>query len=176
MISVYDRETNCQVYQDRFQTLEWGFQKQKIFSVAKHYNNALVFIDATGLGDPIADDLSRMGLAIEPMKLTNESKKQIIEKMMIWTEQEKIRMINIPETINEFNIFTYDISAHGKIIYNAPQGFHDDIVIANCLAVWGLQTLYKKAGNQELNPVQEALQKALGGQSNEIREEDYNIE
>jgi len=48
-------------------------------------------------------------------------------------------MLNIPETVAELSNFTYDISeATGRVRYEAPTGFHDDIVIAHALAVWRL--------------------------------------
>src|SRR3990167_2305519 len=102
VITVYDRQTNMQVYQDRFQTLEWPFQKAKIQAISQHYNRALVYLDATGIGDPIADDLLRAGVPVEPIKLTNESKKQIIEKLSIWIDQKKIHLLPIDETYEEF--------------------------------------------------------------------------
>lgn len=152
VITVYDRANNNQVYQERIKTLEYPFQKQKIIAIAKGYNNALVCVDATGIGDPIADDLIRAGLAVEPMKLTNESKKQIIEKLVIWIEQKKMSFINLDDTINELTNFTYDISRSGRVIYSAPVGFHDDIVIANALAVWLLQPVIinKKRENDSI--------------------------
>ncbi len=171
VITVYDRTTNCQVYQDRFQKLEWPFQKAKIRSVAQHYNNALVSLDATGLGDPIADDLSRSGVAVEPVKLTNVSKKEIIEKLVLYTEQERVQLLNIPDSITEFNNFTYDISASGKVMYNAPEGFHDDIVISHALAVWQLQPIVKKAVITEPTLIQKAKAQALRSQY--VQEGDY---
>jgi hypothetical protein len=142
VLAVYDRKTNKQVYQARFNKLEWPFQKKKIIEISRYYNNALVILDATGIGDPIADDLTRAGVPIEPYKLTNPSKKELIEKLAIWIEQQKIEIINNAETLAEFNAFTYDISNSGRIMYNAPVGFHDDIVIAHGLAVWSLQPIY----------------------------------
>ncbi len=141
VISVYDRKTNWQVYQDRFNQLDWPYQKLKIKEIADHYNKALCLIDATGVGDPIVDDLMRAGVAVEPIRLTNEIKKQIIEKLATWIEIGRINILNIPESIRELNSFTYDISGTGRVLYNAPAGFHDDIVISHALAVWGLTPL-----------------------------------
>lgn len=141
VITVYDRKTNKQVYQDRFNKLDWGYQKMKIKEVATFYNKALAIVDATGIGDPIVDDLLRSGVAVEPVHLTNEIKKQIIEKLATWIELGKINILNVPETIIELNSFTYDISTTGKVMYNAPAGFHDDIVISHALAVWSLTPL-----------------------------------
>jgi phage FluMu gp28-like protein len=138
VIAIYDRKTNSQVFQDRFNKLEWPYQKQKIIEISKHYNNAFVMLDASGIGDPIADDLLRASVPVEPIKLTNEMKKEIIEKLSIYIEQKHIHILNIEDTIREFNNFTYDISSTGKVMYNAPQGFNDDIVIAHALGVWSL--------------------------------------
>lgn len=161
VLSVFDRDTNAQVYQDRFQTLEWPFQKKKILETAKHYNNALMTIDATGVGDPIVDDLMRSGGAVEPYKLTNESKKALIEKLSIWIEQSRVKLLPISESLLEYDNYAYEITPQGRVIYNAPQGFHDDIVISHALGIWGLQPLTKRPDDQEPTPVQTALQQAL---------------
>jgi hypothetical protein len=144
VISVFDRETNAQVYQDRFKTIEWPFQKKKIRAISEHYNNALVVLDATGLGDPIADDLLRAGVAVEPFKITSQSKKEIIEKLSIWIEQRKVRILNTGETIEEYDNFSYELSITGHVRYGAAVGFHDDIVIAHALAVSSLNPIFKE--------------------------------
>jgi len=154
VISVYDRTTNHQVYQDRFNKLEWPYQKQKIIEISKHFNKALTMIDATGLGDPIADDLARAGVAIEPIKFTNETKKEMIEKLAIYIEQRHIHILNIEDSIKEFNNFTYDISSSGRVMYNAPVGFKDDIVFSHALAVWSLQPLFKRKYEKPKTPLQ----------------------
>jgi len=39
--------------------------------------------------------------------------------------------------VNQFASFTARKSAAGNIIYGAPEGMHDDIVMALCQALWG---------------------------------------
>ena len=173
VITVYDRFDNKQVYQARFNKLEWPYQKAKIKEICLHYNRALINIDATGIGDPIADDLAREGLPIEPLKLTNTSKKEIIEKLSIWIEQKKLRMLNMPETIQEFNNFTYDISSSGRIVYEAPVGFHDDIVIAHALAVWLLQPIYKQAPQPEISVIATDYAEAKKAMERQSRGQNY---
>ncbi len=144
VITVYDRSTNAQVYQDRFQTLEWPFQKKRIKSVSDHYNKALIILDSTGLGDPIYDDLSRMGVPIESFKFTQSSKKDLVEKLSIYIEQKRIKILPIEETLVEFDNFTYELGPTGQMRYGAPNGFHDDIVISHGLAVSSLNVLFKE--------------------------------
>ena len=143
VLTVYDRSNNNQVNQERFNKLEYPFVKRKIQAMSQLYNKAVVSIDSTGIGEPIYDDLERAGVPLEAYKFTNTSKKDLIEKLSVWIEQKRLKMLNIPETIKEFNNFTYDISSSGRIMYNAPQGFHDDIVIAHALAVWQLNEVVK---------------------------------
>jgi hypothetical protein len=128
VITVYDRSNNRQVYQMRFNALEWPVIRQRLVEISKKFNNALIYLDSTGVGEPLYDDLSRLNIPVEAIHLTNELKKQMIEKLSNFIELRYIEMLKIDETINELNSFTYDISNHGHIIYNAPVGFHDDIV------------------------------------------------
>lgn len=142
VLAVYDRKTNHQVMQMRFNQLEWPFVRSRIQEVSKKYNNALVILDSTGVGNPTFDDLSRMGVPVEPFNFTNTAKKELIEKLSNWIELKNIKMLNLEETINEFTAFTYDISEKtDRIFYGAPAGFHDDIVISHALAIWALQPL-----------------------------------
>lgn len=155
VITVYDRENNSQVYQDRFNKLEWPFQKEKIKTISNYYNKALVRIDATGLGDPIADDLIRMGVPVEPVQLTNLSKKELIEKTSLFIQTHQVHMIYIEDTLTEFDNFGYELSQNGNVRYNAPDGFHDDIVIAHALAISGLYQLLKKENEPEKTGIQQ---------------------
>mgnify|MGYP001570234074 CR=1 FL=1 len=160
VIAVYDRSTNQQVYQDRFNTIEWPFQKKKIKAISDHYNRALCVLDATGVGDPIADDLLRAGVPVEAFKITEQSKKDLIEKTSIWIDQKTIKILPIEESITEFENFSYEIGPTGKIRYTAPEGFNDDIVIAHALAVWSLQPLYREVIKKPKTRVEIAYEKA----------------
>jgi hypothetical protein len=160
VISVYDRQTNAQVYQDRFQTIEWPFQKKRIKAISDHFKRALVVLDATGLGDPIADDLARAGVPVEPFKITEQSKKDIVEKLSIWIEQKRLRILPLEETIFELENFSYEIGPTGKIRYGAPEGFNDDIVISHALAVWSLNPLYREVLEKPKTRIQIAHERA----------------
>lgn len=155
VLTVYDRMNNRQVYQDRFQTLEWPFQKQKIATIAKHYNNALCILDATGIGDPIADDLIRIGVAVEPFKITEQTKKDLIEKLSIWIEQKKCTLLHIQDSILEFDNFSYEIGPTGKIRYQARQGYHDDIVISHALSIYALRSIVPQQSAEEQPPIRQ---------------------
>ena len=119
---------------DRFNKIDWPIQKARIAAFCKRYPGRLQ-LDATGIGDPIYDDLRTYGLDVNPVKLTNTSKQQIIQDLIVSIEQKKIM---IPSTweivINELKRYEYEYTAQRNIRYNAPAGYHDDCVIALALA------------------------------------------
>lgn len=155
VIVVYDRTNNNQVFQMRFNQLEWPVIKTRLIEMSRKYNNALIYLDSTGVGEPLFDDLSRANIPVEPIHLTNELKKQIVEKLSTYIELGHIRMLNLKETIDELEQFTYDLSEKThRVIYGAPVGFHDDIVIAHCLAIWGLQPPVIKTAPEEMSIIQ----------------------
>lgn len=138
VIIVVDKNTHEVVHFKRFREISYPYQKERIVEIAKKYNNAVVFLDSTGVGDPIADDLRRAGISVEDFKFTSSSKEQIIEKLRIFLEQKAIILPPIEVLLDELKAFTIEITLAGKKKYSAPQGYHDDCVIALALAVWGL--------------------------------------
>lgn len=128
-------DTGRQVYLDRFNLLDWVVQKQRVADVCHRYQ-ARCLLDSTGIGDPIYEDLRRMGLDVEGYKFTQESKKKLVESLMLSFEQMRIRIMPDPVQANELKIFEYDIGPSGGVKYSAPEGYHDDLVIALALANW----------------------------------------
>jgi hypothetical protein len=124
------------VYFDRFSQLDWVFQSKRIVDICRRYNNARLLLDSTGVGDPIYDNLRRSGLSVEGYKFTNASKKDLIENLSIAIENKAITYPDIPVLLSELGLFGYKISPAGVTTYNAPDGYHDDCVIALALASW----------------------------------------
>ena len=174
VLAVYNAKTNKQVYQARFNQIDWGMQKARIAETARHYqdkdgNPATVVIDATGLGEPVVEDLARMGVPVDPIRFTNEQKRQLIEKLVTWVETGRVHMLPLEETKREFENFTYDISEQtGRVRYNAPVGFHDDVVIAHALAVWRLIIKEKQLQVKKKTLLRLSYEKKLKEQEGEI--------
>jgi hypothetical protein len=128
---------------DRFSKLDWVFQSKRIIDTAQQYNNARVLIDSTGVGDPIYDYLRRSHLSVEGYKFTNASKKDLIENLSIQIENKQVSYPDIPVLLSELSLYGYKISPAGVTSYNAPEGYHDDTVIALALACWQLKHDFK---------------------------------
>ena len=123
---------------DRFGELDWVFQRKRMVELSQRYNCRLL-IDSTGVGDPVLDELRRHNIRVDGYKFTNASKADLIENLSMMIEQQNITYPNIPELINELKLFGYTKTKGGTTQYGAPEGYHDDCVIALALAAWQLK-------------------------------------
>ena len=143
------KNSTCQVVNVfRENKIDWSIQKELIRNICGRYKNNIVYIDSTGLGSPIADDLRRFGINLIDYKFTNASKELLIEALIVAIEQGLLGIPDVSKTqflIDELKDFTYEILPSGKIRYSAPEGHHDDGVISLGLAVKGIShLLYNK--------------------------------
>jgi len=150
VITVIDKSNHQLVHYDRFKDIDWNLQKDRIYESAKKYNHARVVIDSTGVGDPITEDLGRMGLCIDDYKYTNKSKRQLIDKLSIFIEQKRITIPHIDTLVDEIEAFGYKRTDSGNIQYSAPEGLYDDSVNSLALCVWNLNENPVKGGGEPM--------------------------
>lgn len=77
-----------------------------------------------------------MGVYVSGFKTTNATKAQIIDALALAYEQGTITTINDETLINELTTYTSELLGSGLVRYSAPDGMHDDCVIALALAWW----------------------------------------
>jgi len=138
VIWIARRDNNHCIYKDRFKDIDWTLIKDRIKNASEKYNNAQMFLDSTGVGDPIYDDLDKMGVNIEPYKFTNESKLNLISNLSLMLENSEISYPQDDNLLNELKVYSYEALPSGKYRYQAPEGLHDDDVTALMLCAWGL--------------------------------------
>ena len=140
VIAVLDRETHEVVDIDRFNQINWTFQKTRIKNIWEKWGKGQIILDSTGVGDSIYDDLVSAGMRVRPFRFNNPNKQEIVLNLAIAIENKEIWLPRNEIMIDELSIFEYDITPAGNVRYNAPEGFHDDIVMALCLAWSGIKT------------------------------------
>lgn len=122
----------------RFQRMDWSFQKIRLVEMYRRLKCARLVIDGTGVGDPVVEDLRKQGMNIEVIKFTNETKSNIIENLMLLFEQGVIRIPRDDILMEELRGFEFSVNRRsGNTFYEAAEGRHDDMVIALALAAWG---------------------------------------
>lgn len=129
---------------ERFQD-EWSEQKRRIVSKAFGLN-ARVVVDATGAGDVVLEDLRNSGIQVEGFIFSNQTKTNLIQYLQTAFQQATISIPNDPQLIEELEAYelTYDEDTR-RYKYGAPDGMHDDLVIALALSLWGQRGAYAYA-------------------------------
>ncbi len=131
--------TNHLVYYERIKDRTWEAQKNLIAGTLASYHGARAIVDATGVGDSFTEELMRMGLNIMPLKIANNLiKRNLVEKLGSYLENRYITIPSIQEMIDELKNYEYVLTASNNIVYSAPSGKHDDVVMALALAVSAL--------------------------------------
>jgi phage terminase large subunit-like protein len=135
VIDLYERRV---VAWERFHDLPWNVQCDRVVTLANRYNGARVVADATGLGDPVVEQLIRANLSVEPYVFTGPSKRDLVEHGIVVVEQRQVTFPAALEVLtNELEAFEYQARPSGQIAYSAPDGMHDDAVMSFLLALWG---------------------------------------
>lgn len=128
-----------QVYSDRWNRISWERTVERICAVAEKFPKAEMYLDSTGVGDPIYEAIRRKGVRVKGYQFTNQSKEALIDNLAMQIEGGRLRLMDIPQQTLELAAYQYEITSARNIRMNAPAGMHDDMVIALALAAWPLR-------------------------------------
>jgi len=132
-----DAKTGRCLEMERFNQLDWPVQRERIATFVKRWRARLV-MDATGVGDPVFDDLCRVLPQVEGFKITAQTKRELVQGLMVAVEQRRVSWPASWDVMTaEMKRYEYEIGPTGQVSYSAPSGYHDDCVMALALAVWG---------------------------------------
>lgn len=129
-------EAGRQVYFERFNQISWERQIEAIKRVALKYDCAIT-LDSTGVGDPIYERLRKAGLRVTGFHFSNQSKEQLIDNLAVIIEAGECSLLDLPEQTSELRAYQYALTKSRRVTMNAPEGMHDDCVIALALSMWG---------------------------------------
>lgn len=112
---------------DRWQS-DWGQTTNRIIQTI---GRVPAYIDSTGVGNPIVENITRACSEAEGFTFTSRSKQEIMEGLA--SSIQKGDLYTIQEMRDELESFEFVYSSTG-VKYSAPEGMHDDIVCALALA------------------------------------------
>ena len=123
----------------------WGTTKSRLDAML---GTTIAYIDSTGVGDPIVEDLQRLGKRVQPSVFSARSKQQWVEGMIAGIQQHRLRY-PAGWLVAELIALTAERTAMGTR-YSAPEGLHDDGVMALALGWHGYsQSGYAKIPKPE---------------------------
>jgi hypothetical protein len=131
----------------RWNNIDWTMQRQNIKNVYINSIAPIIYIDSTGIGDVIYDDLLSDGCKVKPFRFTNVSKQKLISNLRLLIMQGCIKWSS---KLKYADMLQYELECYqiqetrtGMITYNAPSGIHDDLVISLALGAQGLKHYIK---------------------------------
>jgi phage FluMu gp28-like protein len=96
-----------------------------------------IYVDKTGVGDPIVEEMVRAGLPpVEGLTFTEPMKEQIATMLKQNMVEKLLQMPYDREIINELNVERFELTKAGRIKFAHPEGTHDDRFWAITLAVY----------------------------------------
>lgn len=115
-----------------------------IVDLAVKYKPTKIVAESNSMGKSNIDFLktelkrNRVITNVVSFVTTNDSKRKIIDNLILAIQKREIRILDDPELFVEFDNYQIEGTATGKITYNAARGFHDDLVISLALAYEGV--------------------------------------
>lgn len=135
VVTVLNATTRHVDYFARFNKIDYTSQVEQVVEIVERYHGFLV-MDATGVGDPIMEQVRLRGIDVEGIKFDNLRKEQYVRNLVWMLEHGLITFPNIQELIQELREFQYEFTASGNVQYAAPSGKHDDCIVSLMLVAW----------------------------------------
>lgn len=137
VVVVLDITTNTAVYIDRYNTIDWSMQVERIVGLYQRFQPTGIIAERNSMGDPIINTLYERELPVQPFVTTNATKQTIIDGLALAFEQSQIRIVPNQALISELQSYQATQLPSGLVRYGAPVSLHDDTVMALALAWYG---------------------------------------
>jgi hypothetical protein len=134
---VIDATTREVVALDRFNRIDYVIQKGRLQALYERFRPDAIYVEQNSMGVPLVEDLQRLNLPVHPFLTTNASKLLVIDALALAFEREELRVLDDPDLVNELLAFQAERLPSGTLRYSAPEGVHDDCVMALALAWHG---------------------------------------
>jgi len=155
----------------RFRRIPYDAQVDRLaFYLNKFFGESdrSVRYDATGVGSAITDLISQKDIdaAFTPVVFSNKSKQDMVTRTSMAIEMDWLKCPRIEQIEHEFGSLEVTVTKSGLFSYAAPDGEHDDVVMAAMLGVSGA---YVDAQMEETEKMMSDLE---NGDSDEDEEDD----
>lgn len=140
VLVVLDETTREMVALDRFNGIDWALQRGRLAALYERWQPRVIMAESNSIGSPNIEALQREGLPVRAFETTAVSKPPLIESLVLAFERDELAVLNDAVLKGEFMAYERKVSpVTGRSQYSAPEGGHDDTVMATALAWWGIQ-------------------------------------
>ena len=124
--------------------IDYTVQVEMLAAKLKRFGNPKALVDAGAAGTAVIELMRQKGLDVDEFTFTNESKARIVTDLVLGFEQRKLVLPSSGRTPDERRA-VLDLQAEllnfepallrsNVVRYEAASGYHDDLVMALCLA------------------------------------------
>jgi hypothetical protein len=134
-ISVFCADCRREVAHDRFNQIDYAFQRGRLQALCARYHVEMVLAESNAMGEPVIEQLQRDGVPVRGFQTTAASKPPLIESLALAFERSEAVWLDDPVWTSELEAYERTVSGTtGRSAYSAPSGLHDDTVMARALA------------------------------------------
>lgn len=138
VLSVLDGYDLKQVAIDRFNQIDYAFQVERLLALVDEFHPVAIIPETNSIGMPLVQDLARRGLPVYPFTTTNASKRAAIEELSLALERGRLALLDDPIQKGELLAYQSEALPSGLVRYAAPEGGHDDTVMALAMAWYAI--------------------------------------
>lgn len=118
----------------RFNQIGYKTQRDRIAGACERWGVSYILVETNAVGEANFDQMIEDGLPVAGWVMTAVSKPPLISNLALAIERPDIMLIDDPIATAELESFEVKYSATtGRPTYSAPEGCHDDTVIARAL-------------------------------------------
>ena len=138
---VIDVASNSQVFIDRMTDTDYNLQVMRLRALYDRFGHPPIVAEYNSMGGPIVERLQAENVHVIPFHTTNATKSQLIDGLALAFESGAIRILPDLVQLSELQSYESARTTTGMVTYSAPDGMHDDTVIALALAWMGAERM-----------------------------------
>lgn len=134
VFSLFCVTCSCEVFLYRKNQIEYRVQRKRLEKMTSEWGINYILAEQNSIGEPIIEELRAVGLPVFGFQTTFSSKPPLIQSLQLCFEHAEAQWLPDEIARAELEAFEQTISPSGRPKYSAPEGVHDDTVIARALA------------------------------------------
>jgi hypothetical protein len=135
VISVFCSTCRREVEIDRFNKIEWAFQRARLRAAIDRWEATDTLVETNSIGSPNLEALILDRVRVRGFETTAQTKPPLIQSLALALERTEAQWL--PDPVGRGELLAYESKINpltGRVAYSAPEGGHDDTVIARALA------------------------------------------
>lgn len=112
------------------------YQVERIKALRDRWHPDSTVVERNSMGEVVIEECQERDIDIQPFTTTAKSKQMIIENLTLELEKGNWKFLDNKEANAEMKAYESTLTKSGNIVYGAPSGLHDDIVMARAMAVF----------------------------------------